>query len=252
LHTVIDGLHIQYEVQGEGRPVLLLHGWGANIAAMKPVADCVAAMGRKAVSLDFPGFGKSDPPTEPWSVKDYAALTKSFIEQQGLRGADVICHSFGGRVCIVLASEDKDLFGRMVFVDAAGVRPKRGLKYYFKVGRYKLGKRLKNISWIDRLFHLQERQKNAGSEDYRALSGVMRATFVKVVNEDLTPRLENIQNSTLLIWGSEDKDTPLYMAEKMEKSIPDAGLVKLEGAGHFSYLDQYPAFCAVLRSFLAN
>ena len=115
-----------------------------------------------------------------------------------------------------------------------------------------MGKRLKKIGFLDRIFHLEEKQKMAGSADYQALSGAMRATFVKVVNQDLSGELSKIKNATLLIWGTEDRDTPLYMAEKMEKRIADSGLVRLEGAGHFSYLDQYPKFCAVLRAFLSG
>jgi pimeloyl-ACP methyl ester carboxylesterase len=168
----------------------------------------------------------------------------------GLVGADVICHSFGGRVTIYLASEDQTLFRRLVLVDAAGIRPKRTLKWYFRTYTYKLGKRLKKYRWIARLFHISARQKNAGSAEYRSLGNeLMRSIFVKVVNHDLTDRLSRIKNSTLLIWGANDTDTPLYMGQIMEKRIPDAGLVVFEGAGHFSYADQYARFCSVLKAF---
>ncbi|MEL7601866.1 MAG: alpha/beta hydrolase [Bacillota bacterium] len=250
MYLSIDGLRTQYEVRGEGEPVLLLHGWGAGIDAMRPIADAVAALNMQAVSFDFPGFGGSDAPEEAWGVPEYARFTRRFIEEMGLVGADVICHSFGGRVTIYLASEDQTLFRRLVLVDAAGIRPKRSLKWYIRTYAYKLGKLLKNYRWIDRLFHISERQKNAGSAEYRSLgSGLMRSTFVKVVNLDLSDRLPLIKNSTLLIWGANDVDTPLYMGQIMEKRIPDAGLVVFEGAGHFSYADQYARFCSVLKAF---
>ncbi len=250
MYTTIDGLRVQYDVRGEGDPVLLLHGWGASIEAMRPIADAVVGLGMRAISLDFPGFGKSDAPQKPWGVPEYARFTRAFIREMGLEGADVVCHSFGGRITIYLASEEPELFRRLVLVDAAGIRPKRGLKWYVRTFTYKLGKRLARIGWVDRWLHLSERQKNAGSEDYKALgSDLMRGIFVKVVNLDLTDRLPHIQNPTLLIWGTEDTATPLYMGQLMEKCIPDAGLVTLEGAGHFSYADQYPRFCAVLKAF---
>ncbi len=97
---------------------------------------------------------------------------------------------------------------------------------------------------------LEQRLQNAGSADYRALSKLMKQTFIKVVNEDLTPLLKNINESALLVWGSEDSETPLYMAKTMERLIPDAGLVVFNGAGHFSYLDEFHRFMAVLKSFL--
>lgn len=246
-------MRIQYERQGEGSPVLLLHGWMASIEAMRPIADAVVRMGMQAISLDFPGFGGSDEPPLAFGVPDYARVTHTFMCEQGIEGADVICHSFGGRVTLLLASEYPVLFGRLVLVDAAGIRPKRGIRYYFRTCAYKLGKRMKGVPWLDRLFHLSERQKQAGSEDYRALkSDVMRAVFIKTVNLDLRKCLPRIQNPTLLIWGSEDTATPLYMGKLMERHIPDAGLVVLEGAGHFSYADQYARFCAVLKAFFTQ
>ncbi|MEG1547821.1 MAG: alpha/beta hydrolase [Clostridia bacterium] len=250
MKTTINGIDINYERAGTGRPVLLLHGWGASIEAMRPILNYVVHIGREAVALDFPGFGQSCEPMEPWGVTEYAALTRSFIQEQGLYGCDVICHSFGGRVTIMLAAENESIFGKLVMVDAAGVRPKRGFGYYFKTFTYKLGKRVAHCKLLDRCFKLSEKQKNAGSADYRALSGVMRATFVKVVNEDLTKKLDNIKNETLLVWGSDDHETPLYMAHIMEKRIKNAGLAVINGAGHFSYVDDYQRFCSIIKIIL--
>ena len=246
----IDGIGIEYEREGTGKPVLILHGWGASIEAVRPIARCVTALGREAVMLDFPGFGKSDEPNEPWGVPEYAKVTRAFIRRLQLEGCDVICHSFGGRVTILLASEEPGLFNRLVLVDAAGVRPKRGLKYYLKVYAYKFGKALARSGPLERALHLGDRQKKAGSADYRALkSDVMRKTFVNVVNLDLTDALARIRNDTLLVWGDRDDYTPMYMAKIMEARIPNAGLAVLEGAGHFSYADRYNQFCAVMRAY---
>lgn len=251
MFTSINGLSIHYELAGKGAPVLILHGWGASVEAMRCVMEAVSALGMQAVALDFPGFGKSEEPKEAWGVPEYAALTYAFMEQQGLIGADVICHSFGGRVVIQLASERPAAFSRLVLIGAAGIRPKRTLKWYVRTYAYKLGKRLAGIAWFDKVFHLQQKQLKAGSEDYKALkSDVMRGTFVKTVNLDLTSRLPHIQNETLLLWGALDTASPLYMGKAMEAAIPNAGLAVFEGAGHFCYAEQYPRFCAVLRAFL--
>jgi pimeloyl-ACP methyl ester carboxylesterase len=91
--------------------------------------------------------------------------------------------------------------------------------------------------------------KNA-SADYRNATPRMRECLVKTVNEDLTPCLPSIRCPTLLIWGENDSETPLSDAGVMEKLIPDAGLVVLKNAGHYSFLDQSYAFGRVLDSFL--
>ena len=77
-----------------------------------------------------------------------------------------------------------------------------------------------------------------GSEDYKQTSGIMRQTFVNVVNHDLAETATNVQLPTLLLWGDQDQDTPLWQGQLLEELIPDAGLVVYEGAGHYSYLDR--------------
>ncbi len=253
MQTEILGLKTEYERMGAGKPVLILHGWAASIGAVRSIANCMVSLGYEAVCLDFPGFGGSEEPKEPWGVPEYAQYTREFIRNQKIEGCHVICHSFGGRVTILLAAQEPGLFDKLVLVDAAGVRGKRGLKYYLAVWKDMLGKRLYAIPVMDRMFHLKEKQKNAGSADYRALkSDVMRQTFVKVVNLDLKDRLDNIQNETLLVWGDQDDATPLERAYIMEKRIKNSGLAVLQGAGHFSYADRYPQFCAVMKSYFGK
>ena len=78
----------------------------------------------------------------------------------------------------------------------------------------------------------------------------MRGTLVRVVNDNLRDCLPKIQAPTLCVWGREDTDTPVYMGEIMSREIPDAGLVVLENAGHFSYLDQFAQFVKITDVFL--
>lgn len=248
----INGAQLHYQRQGSGKPVLLLHGWGANIQAMAPIANCLVRLGREAVSLDFPGFGESPEPPGPWGVPEYAACTRAFMEAIGICGCDVVAHSFGGRVTIQLASETPELFRRLILVDAAGIKPRRGPKYYWRVYTYKLGKILAKSPALNRLFRLQERQKKAGSIEYQQLQGDMRVTYVKTVNYDQTSLLSKIPNETLLIWGEKDTATPLWMGKKMEREMQNAGLAIIPGVGHFSYAEDYPRFCSILQILYQN
>ena len=59
-----------------------------------------------------------------------------------------------------------------------------------------------------------------------------------------------IKASTLLYWGEQDTETPLWMAKVMEEKIPDAGLVVEENAGHFAFLEQNARFLRIVSSFL--
>lgn len=251
----VNGVTINYEVSGQGPKLLLLHGWGGRIGSMQPVASGLADL-RTTYTIDFPGFGESTPPPEPWSVTQYTDCLIAFMEKAGIEKADIVAHSFGGRVTLLLASAHPELVGRIVITGGAGLKPKRNLKYYFKVYAYKLGKYMRRHGWMKKLakafgVDLDKQAQSAGSEDYRALSDDMKKTFVRVVNQDLRHCLRKIKSSTLLIWGEKDSGaSALWMAKVMAREIPDAGLVVFEGCGHFAYLEQLPRFVKIVRNFL--
>jgi pimeloyl-ACP methyl ester carboxylesterase len=126
------------------------------------------------------------------------------------------------------------------------------LKYYFKIYSFKLVKKIaplimgkeKGAKYIEKM------RGKRGSSDYNSASNMMRAILSKVVNEDLKHCMPKIKAPTLLIWGENDTATPLRDAKIMEKLIPDAGLVTVAGAGHFSFLENTPLFLRVAESFL--
>lgn len=98
---------------------------------------------------------------------------------------------------------------------------------------------------------VEEMRRKRGSSDYNNATPLMRATLVKVVNEDLEPLIHLVQCPTLLIWGDLDTATPIADAKRMEELITDAGLVVCEGAGHFSFAEQPAKVNGALRAFLS-
>lgn len=246
----VKGLDINYIVEGEGEPVIVLHGWGANINTVLPIVNILKDR-YKVYALDLPGFGESEEPKEPISSFEYAKIVKDFIVDEGIEKASFIGHSFGGKLSIIMGSKYPDMVNKIVLIDSAGLIPKRGIDYYVKVYSFKSLRFIyKNFFfWLKDDKRMEKFYKKFGSTDYRDSSGVMRKILVIVVNENLKDLLKDIKAPTLIIWGDEDTDTPLYMAKTMEKEIKDSGLVVLEGAGHYSYLDDYYTFRAVINAF---
>ena len=191
------------------------------------------------ITLDFYGFGKSELPPYPLYLEDYVVALRELIDKLGFQDVILVGHSFGGRVALKTSIVDDRVSG-IVLVDSAGLRPRRNLKYYAKILLYKLKKKLKlNI-------------QNCGSEDYKKLSSVEKKTFINVVNEDLAPQLTKIRIPTLIIWGTKDKETPLYMARKLEKGIENSKSIFYEDCGHFPFLEKPNRFIEDLIIFCSE
>lgn len=249
----IENLNINYIVEGIDNKdeIILLHGWGASISSFIPVYKYLSK-DYKVYVLDLPGFGESDVPPKYYKVSDYAKIIFEFINKLNIKSPTLIGHSFGGRVIMKLVGELGYMPKNIVFVDSAGIKPKRGPKYYFKVYSYKLTKNIVNILFSEEKAKkiISDIRNKKGSSDYINANENMKSVFVNVVNEDLKYTLKNIKVPTLLIWGENDLDTPLKDAKIIEKNIPDSGLVILKGAGHFSYLDNLNEFLIILDNFL--
>ena len=249
----VNGLKINYEEKGEGDLIVLLHGWGSNITLFANMIELLSKK-YKVVAMDMPGFGKSEEPKEVWDVSSYVQFVIDFLKDYDTKEVMLLGHSFGGRVIIKMHSRSDLPFKvtKVILVDSAGIMPPKSIKKSWRTRYYKLGRTV--LSWgIVRKFFpdaLENFRKKMGSADYAAASPMMRQVMVKVVNEDLEPYLPNIKAPTLLVWGVNDTATPLSDGEKMEKLIPDAGLVKLENAGHYSFLEQQFIFNRVMCSFL--
>ena len=251
MEKIISGLKINYQVSGSGPDLLLLHGWGASSSVMLPMQERFSALAR-VTNLDLPGFGQSETPQHGWSVYDYADFVAEAIAVLGLTDPVILGHSFGGRLAIILGS--RGVGSRLILVDAAGILPHRGAGYYVRVYSYKAAKKVMNLpglnKYADRVLDLW--RKSNPSSDYANAQGVMRESFVKVVNENLQPLLTEIKMPALLIWGANDTATPLHDGQLMERLIPDAGLVVFENCGHFSFLDDPLRFYAVVEYFLTH
>ena len=80
----------------------------------------------------------------------------------------------------------------------------------------------------------------------------MKETFVRIVNQDLKELMPKIKSETLIIWGDKDTETPLQDSIVMKRLIPNSNIIVIEGAGHFSFLDNFDAFTKAILPFLGG
>ncbi len=253
MQVKINNWNINYEVLGEGNPVILLHGWLATLETMRPIANDLSR-NFKVYLVDVVGFGKSDLPEHPLKSDDFGNFLRDFMEKLKIKSPILIGHSNGGRMIINAVGRGIISAKKVILIDSAGIKPKRSLGYYVKVSFYKVGKFFLNLlPNTKRIKAFKEKlRNNVGSSDYKASANVLKETMKIIVNEDVTDLLPKISVPTLLFWGTLDTATPISDAKKMEKLIPDCGLIEYPGASHFSYLENINNFNAVVNEFLKN
>jgi pimeloyl-ACP methyl ester carboxylesterase len=248
----VDGLRVNLERAGAGPPLLLLHGWGGTSRSFAPLLPALASE-FSICAPDLPGFGLSSPLPETWGTADYAEFVVHLLRRLGWDRAHLLGHSYGGRISIVLAAQSPALVDHLVLVDSAGIRPPRTFSLRARgaaarTARKLLGHPIAGKAGQRALARVYGR---LGMSDYSS-AGELRSTFVKIVNEDLSAMLPGIAAPTLVVWGAADTETPIWMGEQMARDIPEARLVVLPDAGHYSYLDAPDLFQKHLRGFLAS
>ena len=251
MEIIINNRKINYEIEGEGKPLILLHGWLASLETMKPLQKHLAK-NFKVYNVDIIGFGKSELPEKPMNTDDFGDFLASFIKELNIESPILIGHSNGGRTIINYAGRNLGDINKIVLIDSAGIKPKRKLSYYFKIYTFKIVKNIVKL-FPKKMEKLKEKALNKfGSDDYKSSPEVLRKTMNIILNEDQKGIMPNIKAPTLMIWGDKDTATPLSDAKIMEKLIPNSGIALLEGTGHFSYLENLPLCLKILDEFFKN
>lgn len=250
------GRTVEYRRLGNGdAAVLILHGWGCSGSLFLATAEALAE--KYTVLLpDLCGFGDSPEPPAPMSPGDYAELFIGLLASLGIKQVSLIGHSYGGRIILKLFEEARRhslpfRVDRVMLIDAAGLKPRHSLGARLSLAAYKVGRRALSLPPMQKLFPgaVEAWRAKRGSADYNRASEIMKKTLVLAVNEDLAHCLPAVCAPTLLFWGECDDATPLADAKRMERAIPDAGLVVVPGGSHFSFADDPVLYRRVLGSF---
>ena len=242
------GQNVYYKIEGDGYPLLFLHGWGVDSNYFKDLKwelGCRFAY----VSVDWPGFGKSLPLARPWSLGDYAEFLRYLVEVElNLNKYSIIAHSFGGGVALKTVGEGMIKPDVMILAGSAGIRREsvksRAFKWIARIG--------KKFFQATHLYCLEDFAKRilyffAGSHDYLKSQKYdnLKETFTQVVSEDLQVILPKVSVPVLLLWGNKDFYTPLWHGDLMRKFLPDSRLHIIDDGDH-AILRKNTALCASL------
>lgn len=221
---------------GKNQPELIwLHGWGQTHKSLLPLAS-LFKRSYKNTLYDLPGFGASKMLAPGAGTTDYAKVIIAEIERGTQNPVVLIGHSFGCRVALRVASNKPELVRGMVLIAAAGLPGKRSL--WFRLKGFFLKSLGKIAGASDKLFKtsLKARYRQRfGSRDYRE-AGDLLPTFIKTVTEDLSETAHKITCPVLLLYGSDDLETPPRLGLRFRTLIHSADLKILKGFDHLDIL----------------
>lgn len=250
MQAVVNDLLTHYELQGTGKLVLFLHGWGdassGSVALQKELAK-----NYKVLAPDLPGFGKTQLPPEGWDLDNYASFVGALLDKLDLEQPyAVIGHSNGGAVAVRSIAMDTLKPEKLVLLAASGVRAGKTLRKAMMQTLAKLGN-VATIGMPERYRKALRKQlyKSAGSDMMTVES--MQDTFKKIIRQDVQAEAAEITQPTLLIFGADDKDVPPHMAERYKQLIKDSRLEMLPNTGHFVHLDKPEQTITLIKEFLA-
>ncbi|MFH1610541.1 MAG: alpha/beta hydrolase [Patescibacteria group bacterium] len=222
---------------------VFLHGWQSSSLVFKNILDSL----ENYIAIDLPGFGKSEKPDSNWGLNNYADFLYKFLEKLEITNPILIGHSFGGSIAIKFCL-NKHRVKKIFLIDSAGIRQKsiktsllKVISKIFKVFFYLPGLNLVKNK-VRRKFY-----QKIDATDYIE-SGDMKAIYQRIIKEDLTQELKKIKSKVIIIWGAEDKETPLRDADLFNNFINNSELFIIKNAGHFPFLDQPEEFKRIFSS----
>ncbi len=227
---LINGLEINYRIIGEGKPLLILHGWGSRSEKWERVGELLIKKGFKVIILDLPGFGKSQKLLVSWNLDEYCNFVEKFINFLGLDKFYLLGHSFGGGLSTKYSIKFPHKIEKLFLVASACIRRKTFKKNLLA----KSSKVLKIFSFLPfySLFRKAFYKFIVRKSDYLYTEGIMKETYLKIISEDLSNILSFISVQTIIIWGDNDDVTPLADGKFINQQIKNSKMIIIPGGDH--------------------
>lgn len=235
-NSIVWWLHTKYFVNScfwnnDKPPILFLHGRGQSGDCFREFFSEFEKKWVPCIAIDFPWFWWSAYPWNEWTVWTYAKYIKSFIDKIWLSEVMVVWHSFWCRIVIKIESELK-YFKKIILIWAWWIQQNTENKIVSWLKKSQTYQLLKNS------FVWDWYRKKKWSSDYLN-SWSMKQIFLNVINEDLTDNLSSINNETILIWWSNDIETPIEHWKIMNEKINNSKLYVIENWSHFVFQEKF-------------
>ena len=238
----LEGRRIRFVRQGEGDPIVLLHGFGGDLDNWLFNRDALAEVGT-VWALDLPGHGGSSKDVGEGDLAELVGVLERFLDANGLERTHLVGHSLGGAVAIAYAAAHPDRIASLTLIASAGLGPEIDAAFIDGFVSAQSRKQLKPV--LEMLFAdpgLVTRRLVDDVLKYKRLDGVQEA-LGKLAgrlfaagrqSEDLAPQLAELSAPVLVIWGKDDRVLPAEHA----RAVPEGARAEvLQGAGHSPHME---------------
>ncbi|WP_018130674.1 alpha/beta fold hydrolase [Effusibacillus pohliae] len=255
----VENLTIHYKIEGNGSPLLLLHGMGSNSRSWRNQLE-----GLKdhftVIAWDAPGYGKSSDPSKAITTfKQFAKILKGFLEKLNLDSIYLLGHSMGSVLALDFCCLYPEVVKALILAD--GTRGNAAGDA--ELNERKLRNRLVSIETLTPQEIAKQRvgellAPNAPEEVRREAERLYseirpagyRSVAYSLYNANQTGLLPLINIPTLVICGELDKVTPVRESEILHAGIAKSELVIIPGTGHLCYQENPAAFNHHVLEFL--
>jgi pimeloyl-ACP methyl ester carboxylesterase len=248
MQVVVNSLLTQYTRVGKGRCLIILPGWADESKNWSGFQTSLAD-NFEVVVLDLPGFGGTQAPPVAWGLTDYAEYVSAFLDKITVLPYAVIGHSNGGAIAIRGLATGKFRANRLVLLASAGIRNQyKGRKKILRL--ITKGGKVLTMPLPPTVKRRLRRQvyQTIGSD--MLVAEHLQATFKKIVEDDVQADAAKLSLPTLLIYGENDQQAPVWYGEQFHELIRGSTLAVLPGAGHFVQQDRPVEVIKSIKEFL--
>ncbi|MBW2457448.1 MAG: alpha/beta fold hydrolase [Deltaproteobacteria bacterium] len=258
----VGGARVRYIDRGQGPAVVLLHGFAASLNTWKEIVKELEP-NHRVIALDLKGFGWTDRPEGDYSPMAQAELVHELLDQLGVKETAVVGHSWGAAVALAVAIKRPDRVTRLALYDAWVFEEQLPTTFLWARADG-VGELLFGLFYAERpadkmalAFFDPEKLPESEVENVEAAlarPGTTAAALAAVRGqrfEELERHYPEIDRPVLLLWGREDRVTPLAYGERLASQLPQAKLEIYPRCGHFPMIEAKAASTTELKAFLA-
>jgi len=260
----VNGININYKVQGQGEPLIMIMGAGSAQSGWRFQTGLFKKYFR-TITFDNRGVGKSDKPAGPYTMRMMADDTIGLMDHLGIEKAHVLGGSMGGMIAQELAINYPERVDKLVLAGTFARRDEtsgfsseinKAIEAYEASSRDKASQRRLFGVFMDSVFNKRAYRVFMAplmkiAIRFSATKGVAEQ-FEAILVHDAADRLGMIKASTLVITGTEDRAIKPISSEVIANLVPKAKLVKMLSGGHNFPIEMRDEFNREVLDFLRN